>query len=193
MYYFPPFQHTTWVHLHKIVVCSAVFPFPFVWHSGKDIPWTLLCLGAMDKVWGPPWWHLLSVEKGVHSPALIPWFWLIVLVQWFQCSCSAVEGFYPSWVTKEPVMPQKQTVGSTRVNEAITAVIKVFSYVFPSVPATTCLQKLLFVFCGSHRLLLEHSACLCSWGMGICWYLLFSFIFHEMALWVWKSSFNIPT
>lgn len=43
-------------------------------------------------------------------------------------------------------MPQKQTVGSTRVNEALTAVIKVFSQVFPAVPATACFTESFCLF-----------------------------------------------
>lgn len=108
---------------------------PCVW-AWREIPEPCCAWQPWGRA-GPSW-----VWRRQAQATFSPLFGLVVLLQWFPCSCSALEGFYPSWVPgKEPGVPQKQTGGATSVNEAVTAVTKAFSYVFPPVPATACFAE----------------------------------------------------
>lgn len=125
---------------------------------------------------------------------------MIVLMQWFRCSCSAVAGFYHSWVTGEGTRDASES--NSGFHQGAWGSYCCDQSIFLGFPLCSCrslfYRNFLFVFCGSHGLWLEHSANPCSWGMDTSWFLLFFFFlsfyfFYEMALWVWRSSFNILT
>lgn len=143
----------------------------------EGYPWNPAVLGSHGK--GLRASLVAPSERGEGSahPVLIPWFWLIVLVQWFWCSCPAVAGFYSSWATGAGTRDASEANcvfhqgewGSYCWDQSI----------FLGCSLCSChslfYRRFLFVICGSHGLVSEHSANLCSWCMGICWF--FNFFF----------------
>lgn len=141
----------------------------------EGYPWNPAVLGSHGKGLRASLVAPSECGEGSARPVLIPWFWLVVLVQWFRCSLSAVAGFYPSWATGE---------GTSDASEANC----VFhqgewgSYcwgqsIFLGFSLCSChslfYRRFLFVICGNRGLVLEHSANLCSWRMLIFLFLFF--------------------